>query len=344
MRIPSEVPVISRERAMARIAGGLVAAPLLGGGAAMAQTPRSIGVGLTSGTAAEWPTYAADEFGFFKRYGIAPSLIVIGSVAATAQQLVAGSLDLGEISSTQIVEAVQGGAKLRYFCERMSTPPYSFVAQKQYKKYADLKGKLLIIGGVNDITVIFTQKMLASGGMKMSDVDFVYAGGTADRYAALKSGSVAAAILFPPFDFRAVDEGYSLLGTLAQVMPPFPFVGWATTDGYAQKNSDLVVAFTKGYLRGVHWLHDPSNRQRAIDLLVKRTNTAPDDAAKSYDVLVAKDRNIFPDSGVTAPRTFATVLDALAQIKILTPPLPPPSNFFDNQYVERANAQLKSER
>ena len=188
------------------------AAPALVRGRASAQNVRPISVGLTSKTAAQWPTYAADQQGFFKRFNLDPSFIVVGAAAATAQQLTAGSLDVGEGSSTQVVLAVQGGAKMRYFCEEMSTPPYSFVAQKQYKKYADLKGKTLIIGGPTDITYIFTEKMLASGGLKMSDVDFTYAGATGERYAALKSGGVAGAILFPPFDFRAVDEGYSLLG------------------------------------------------------------------------------------------------------------------------------------
>src|SRR5579871_4933365 len=136
----------NRRRLIAGLAAAS-AAPVILPGRAGAQGVRSITVGLTSPTAAEWPTYAADEFGYFKRFNLNPGFVMVGSVAATAQQIVAGSLDIGEISSTQIVEAVQGGAKMRYFCERMSTPPYSFVAQKQYKKYADLKGKTLIIGG-----------------------------------------------------------------------------------------------------------------------------------------------------------------------------------------------------
>ncbi len=334
--------MINRRRLTAGLAA-LGAAPALLRSSALAQNERPIAVGLTSRTAAQWPTSAADELGYFKRFNLNPSFIVTGAAAGIAQQLVAGSLDVGEGSSTQTVLAVQGGAKLRYFCEEMSTPPYSFVAQKQYKTYADLKGKTLIIGGPTDITVLFTEKMLASDGVKMSDVDFTYAGGTADRYAALKSGSVAGAILFPPFDFRAIDEGYSLLGTLGQAMPPFPFVGWAATDAYAQSHVSMIVDFTKAYLLGVRWVTNPANRQAAIDLLVKRTNTSPDDAAKSYDVLVTKN-HAFPATGATVPQTFATVITALAQLKVLTPPLPPPTNFFDNRYVNQAIAELSRGR
>jgi len=306
-----------------------------------AQTLRTVSLGLISPTAAMWPTFVGQELDVYKRYGLDPNFIFVGSVANCAQQLVAGGLDLGEVSSTQVIEATQGGGALRYVLEETDNPKYTFLAQKQYKKYADLKGKLVIIGGVNDITVIFTRKMFASGGLKFEDVDFTYAGGTADRYAALKSGSVAAAILAPPFSFRAASEGYTVLGTLSDVMPSFPFVGWAATDAYTRAHPDVVIAFIKAQLRATRWLTDPANRTKVIDILVKRSNASPDDAAKSYTEFVTG--KSFSANGQTTPKTFATVLDALAQLKVLTPPLPPPTNFFDNRFVDRATAELARE-
>jgi NitT/TauT family transport system substrate-binding protein len=303
---------------------------------------REINLGLISPTASMWPTFVAQDLDLYKRYGLNPSFIFVGSVAACAQQLIAGSLDVGEISSTQIVEAVKNGATLRYFLQEVVNPPYSFLAQKQYHRYADLKGKLLMIGGPTDITVIFTEKMLASGGLKMSDVDFTYAGGTADRYAALHSGSIAAAILAPPFSFRAANEGYNLLGRLKDVMPPFPFVGWAATDAYMGAHSDQLIQFSKVQLRATRWLNDPANKAKAIDILIRRANANPDDAAKSYDEYMVS-MKAFPNAGETTPQTFSRVMDALAQIKILTPPLPPPTNYYDNRFVLQASAQLARE-
>ena len=67
-------------------------------------------------------------------------------------------------------------------------------------------------------------------------------------------------------------------------MPPFPFVGWAATDAFAQSHVQTIVDFTKAYLLGVRWVTNPANRQAAIDLLVKNTNSGPADAAKTYDV------------------------------------------------------------
>jgi NitT/TauT family transport system substrate-binding protein len=328
---------VSRRTILAGAAAAGLAAPL----PAAAQVLREITVGTTPPTAASWPTLVAEELGYFKRYRLDPKFIFIGSVASIAQQAIAGSIDFGEMSSAAVVEAVKNGANLRYFCESTSTPPYAFLAQKEYKKYTDLKGKLVIIGGPADITVIFTEKMFASGGLKMSDVDFTYAGATTDRYAALKSGSVAAAILFPPLAFRAADEGYSVLGQLASVLPEFPFGGFVSTDKYAQAHPDVLTDFAKAHMRGQRWINDPANRTRAIEILVKRSNVSLEDAGKTYDLFTRS--KVFAGVGVIQPRRFQLVLDALANLKIITPPLPAPTAFFDNRYAEEAGAQLRRE-
>ena len=326
---------VSRRTILAGAAVAGLAAPL----PLAAQALREITVGTTPPSAASWPTFAAEELGYFKRYRLDPKIINIGSVASIVQQAIAGSIDFGEMSSAAIVEAVKNGATVRYFCESTSTPPYAFLAQKEYKRYADLKGKTVIIGGPADITIIFTEKMFASGGLKLSDVDFTYAGATVDRYAALKSGSVAAAILFPPFAFRAANEGYNVLGTLTAVLPEFPFgVGpRPTIRPSPSRHSDRLG---QGYLRAQRWITDPVNRARAIEILARRTNSSPEDAAQSYDLFVKA--KVFTSRGVIQPRRFQLVIDALANIKILTPPLPPPTAFFDNRYAER-RAQLAGE-
>ena len=308
---------------------------------AFAQTLHDINIGLISPTAAMWPTFIAQEFDLYKHYGLNPGFIFVGSVAACSQQLVAGALDVGEVSSTSVVQAAKNGAALKYVLQEVTNPPYSFLAQKQYKRYADLKGKLIMIGGPTDITVLFTQKMLASDGVKMSDVDFTYSGGTADRYAALRSGSIAAAILAPPFNFRAANEGYTLLGRLKDVLPPFPFTGWGATDAYMAAHGDVLVAFNKVQLRATKWLVDPANRTKAIDVLVKRGNAAPDDAAKSYDEYIGT--KAFSTNGETGPQTFAPVVTALTDLKSVTPPLPPLSSYYENRFAAQANAQLARE-
>jgi ABC-type nitrate/sulfonate/bicarbonate transport system substrate-binding protein len=309
---------------------------------ARAQANRTIAIAEVAASAANWPSLVCQELGFYKRYNVDVQPSLVNSIASAAQQLIAGACDMTGLSTTQYIETVTAGASLKFFCNQVTTPPYSLIAQKQFKKYADLRGTTIIIGGMNDITHIFIDKMMASGGVKPDQFDLIYAGATPDRYSALRSGSVAAALLFPPFDFRAIDEGYSNIGSLPDVMPPFPFTGWTVRTDFLAKNAALVVDFTKAYLRGARWVNDPANRAKAIDLLLSRTNVSRSDAQRSYDELVGKYR-IFPSDGATTDRSISIVIDALAELKILKPPLPRPGSFYDNSIVRRAVAELARE-
>jgi NitT/TauT family transport system substrate-binding protein len=324
--------------------GALVALLVASALPASAQAPamQQLDVGLTSKTATDWPLYVSDSLGFFKRYGVNPNFIVVGSAAGNAQQLAAGSLGIGETSSTQIVEAIQGGAPITYAVNQVVTPPYSMMAKKEIKTLAQLKGKLIIIGGVNDITHVFLDAMLKPTGLKPEDYTLTYAGGTIERYAALKSGSVDAAMLFPPLDFLATADGFSNLGNVQSVLPSFPFDGFAVNTKWAAAHTPLVVAFLKGYLQGLRWLYNPANKAQAVQILAQSTNTTPDNGAKAYDEFFVR-LNAFSRDGRSKPADFQRVISALGVMKVLDAPLPPPAKFYDNRWIDRANAELAKE-
>ncbi len=328
-------------------ARGLLCAALLAltAGSALpagAQTTQPIDVGLTAKTATDWPLFVSDSLGFFKKYGVSPNFIVVGSAAANAQQLAAGSLGIGETSSTQIVEAIQGGAPIKYAVNQVITPPYSLMAKKEIKSLSQLKGKLIIIGGVNDITHVFLDAMLKNTGLKPDDYTLTYAGGTNERYAALKSGSVDAAILFPPIDFLAMADGYTNLGNVQTYLPSFPFDGFAVNSKWADAHTPLLVAFLKGYLQGLRWLYNPANKAQAVAILAAATNTNPENGAKSYDEFFVK-LKAFSQNGRSNSADFQKVIGALSAMKVLDAPLPDPGKFYDNRYIDRANAELAKE-
>jgi NitT/TauT family transport system substrate-binding protein len=244
-----------------------------------AQTLQTIDVGVTGKTAGEWGMLVADALGFYKRFGVSPNFISVGSVAATAQQLAAGSLALGELSSTQDIEAIQGGAPIVWVLNTVITPPYSLMAKKEIRSLAQLKGKTIILGGVNDITLVFFNAMMKPTGLTPDDYILTYAGVTTERYAALKSGSVDAAMLFPPMNFVAESDGYVNIGDLEKVLPEFPFGGFAVNRAWAQTHGELLTAYLKGYLTAMRWLYDPANRVQAIQILIQGTGANPAIAA-----------------------------------------------------------------
>ena len=89
------------------------------------------------------------------------------------------------------------------------------------------------------MTLIYMEAFIGSAGLKASDLDFVYAKATPDRLAALLSGGVDAAILYPPSTFRAGAVGYTYLGDIETYLKDFPFTVWAANTNWAAKNGRL---------------------------------------------------------------------------------------------------------
>ena len=86
--------------------------------------------------------------------------------------------------------------------------PYSIMTVPNITTAADMKGKRIILPFPKDLLTIVWNRWLTEKGMRPDDVEQVYAGATPNRLAALVSGTVQAALLTQPFDFRAAADGY----------------------------------------------------------------------------------------------------------------------------------------
>src|SRR5262249_46394314 len=149
-------------------------------GRARAQATQSIVLGYTGRTATDWPTYVAQRAGFFAQSGLSPDVVVVGSAAAVAQQLAAGSLGIAEISTTQLIEAVEGGAPITAIAAIFSTAPYWILGKKGMASINQLKGKTIVVGGPNDITRVFVDAILERHGLQPDDYTLTFLGTTSD--------------------------------------------------------------------------------------------------------------------------------------------------------------------
>ena len=322
----------SRSRRGAALVVALAVAAVFCGGGARAQT--KIVAGMVAHGPPQWPQYIAEEFGWFKQDKIDLDLVTVGG-GGTAQ-VAAGSLNIAHSGYPDFARAALQGAPLRIVISDFTGSPYGVFAKPAIKTIADLKGKLISIGGPNDITLIYIKPFLASAGLKTSDVDFVYAKAAGDRFAALASGAVDAAILNPPTYFKAIEAKLSALGDTKPYAEGVPFTVWGANSAWAAAHRDALVAFARDYKRGVAWLYDPAHRQRAIDILVKHAKQDPKDSAQAYDYLVAK-LKLFGTDGDVSDATFAKMADGLAEIGTIKPPYPPKSAIFDGSFVQAAH-------
>src|SRR6266481_4275855 len=216
--------------------------------------------GFVSHGALQWPEYIATEFGWFKENGVDVDMVVVG--AGAAQQVAAGALNLGYTGFPDFIRAIDQGAPVKIVINAITAPPYAVYSKPAIKKIADLKGKTVSIGGTKDVTLIYMEAFIGSAGLKASDLDFVYAKATQDRLAALLSGGVDAAILYPPSTFRAEAAGYTYLGDIETYLRNFPFTVWAANTTWAAKNGEALLGYIRAYSRAVRWLYDSKTRIR----------------------------------------------------------------------------------
>src|SRR5262249_19073899 len=156
------------------IAGLSLAAALLASPAGAAETVTIGTVG--QGSATNWPTYIAVAKGYFEAEGIKPDFVYTPGNAPLVQQLAAGSLDVA-LSSGLVdpLRAIDKGAPVVIVGLEMQSPPYALLAKPGIGSLADLKGKLISLGGPKDITRIFVERMLAPHGVKSRQVHIILA-------------------------------------------------------------------------------------------------------------------------------------------------------------------------
>jgi NitT/TauT family transport system substrate-binding protein len=331
-----------RRSALLLSAVGAAAPFFFGASRASGQTnsaPTNVTVVQTTRSVQDWALDVAQSEGMFAANGLHVDVIVAGSSAAVAQQLAAGSADIGSVSTTQVVEAILGGAPLVQILKNVVTSPYTLVGRKGITSVEQLRGKTIMIGGPNDITRVFMDKLLAAHGRNNGDFTYTYAGAPSTRYAALLAGAIDATPLLPPVTYSAVSQGYKVLDDTRKYFPNFPTSGYTTHNPWATTHRPVVVAFIKSFLQGVAWLYEPANKTKALQILEETTNTKPDDALRTYEQYMRE--QLLSRNGRYENGEFAQVVSMLVQTKQIPGPPPPANRFVDDSYADEAARQLK---
>jgi ABC-type nitrate/sulfonate/bicarbonate transport system substrate-binding protein len=291
---------------------------------------KTIRYGAAALTAVSWPSFIAEDKGFNSQEGVKLEATLLGSPNATALALVGGSVDLIETTFDSAIRAVEQGAAVTIIGSQMLRFPQAIAAVA--KTPAELKGKRIMMPTSTDGTTILFKKWLATQGFKPEDFQFVYGGGSPERYAALKSGNAEAGLLSPPFLFSAFHDGRFNLFDLSTVttVGQTAFVAqkkWLQDDGTAPR------AFLRAYSRAIDWLYDPANKEEAIDVLARVTKTERAVAAETYDYY-QRIQPYVKNAGVPDVAMQGD-LDIIVEQGDLKSPPPPLSKYLDLSYLPK---------
>ncbi|MBM4296531.1 MAG: ABC transporter substrate-binding protein, partial [Deltaproteobacteria bacterium] len=189
------------------------------------------------------------------------------------------------------------------FCD---VSPWVLVTNKDINKPQDLIGKTVALSGVRTSPYYFFQAFLKKFEINDKDIFTINTGGTADSFRALTSNRVAATVVTPPFDDKAVSLGYKKfmqLGELADI----PYVGLTTSQNEIKTNRESVRRTVAAVMDSVAWLR--ANRAESAKMIVDKFKVSQQEAENTYATLI----RIMNKDGRMNPKVARGYLDLLRQ-------------------------------
>jgi ABC-type nitrate/sulfonate/bicarbonate transport system substrate-binding protein len=288
------------------------------------------------------PIWAAQRQGFFEGNGVTVQLSYTPSSEVLITGLFDGRFDiaLATIDNFIAYQEGQGEAKLPAEPDLFSFIGgdggfLSIVASPGVKSFADLKGKTLSVDAMTNGLAFVLRELLARNGLAESDVKFVRAGGTPNRYRDLIAGKHDATLLRTPFELLAKNRGFNQLAT-AESLGAYEGTVGATRRSWAADHQAALIGFMRGYRAGVEWVYDRTNRDVAEALLVANIrDMTPALAKQSYELLLADKGGLARDAALDI-EGIRTVLRLRSKFGTPQRELGSPEKYIDLGYYEKA--------
>ncbi len=310
-----------------------------------AQTPKRLELIVFAG-GFNWPIWAAQTQGYFAQNGVEVHLTPTPGSEFQLKSLIEGKFDLGMTAIDNVIayQEGQGEAQVEVKPELFAFMGgdngfLRLVTVPEVKTYADLKGKVLTVDARTTGYAFVLEKMLQKGGLKDSDYDLVKAGGVLARFEDLMQQKHAGTLLLSPFEVPAQAKGFTLLGSAIDVLGHYQGLVGATRRSWAREHQPELIGFIRGYVAGLAWLYDRTNKEAAIALFrANLPNMSPELGAKSYDILLAP-KGGFARKAEIDMKGVRTVLALRSEYGEPKKALADPGKYIDLSYYKKAMAK-----
>jgi ABC-type nitrate/sulfonate/bicarbonate transport system substrate-binding protein len=224
------------------------------------------------------PLYIARQQGYFATQGLdieitytAGSLPQLAGLAGGAYQLIQTAPDnvinvdnnpaafgLDPAAAPHILMLLGG-----------SVGPLSVYAQPAITAVDHLRGTVLGVDNPTSGFALVLRDMLARNGLMLErDYSLTVSGGTSNRLDALKSGSVTATILYPPFDAQATQASFTRLATSTDYYPAYASLATAGLQSWIEQHTGEVTSYISAYLQALHWIYNPTHANEVQRVIV----------------------------------------------------------------------------
>ena len=282
--------------------------------------------------------YVAEAKGFFKDEGLENETIAIGGPAAIAA-LVSGNIDFSGAGGSGLRAATKG-AELKAVLYQTEKVTWFFVVHPSIKQVSDLKGKKIAVGLIGDSEDRFSTMFVERAGLSAKDITRIPMGTSSGaRIAAIKSGSLQAAVLDPGGMIVAEKEGLHSLGFLGDLFP-LPFQGYVVTDKKIAENPGQIKRWVRAMVRALMFLRD--RPEESADVGLKKLQLGNINRAMLIEATKAYTQAFAPGvPGLPSAQGIKNILEYEIREPMKMAEPPPVQRILDLHFVEEVKKELE---
>jgi ABC-type nitrate/sulfonate/bicarbonate transport system substrate-binding protein len=271
--------------------------------AALAQSRglRKVHVGVPAISMGNIIIYFSREAKIYEKHGLDAEPVAMSGSGIASRALIAGSVLISPIATPAVISAVLAGADLVILGHTMPGVIQSLVVRPDIKRADDLKGKTIGVTTFGSLGDFLVRYLARRQGLN-PDKDFALRqiGADAERYIALRQGSIQAATLGFPTYAMAQREGFQILWDFFKDVE-YPWSEIATTRTLIKQDRDLVRRYMRAHLEGIaRFKQEPDLAKNVIKKMLRIDDEAL--AQESWE-LFAKHRLAAPYPNIKGMKT-----------------------------------------
>jgi NitT/TauT family transport system substrate-binding protein len=282
--------------------------------------------------------FVAEAKGFFKDEGLENETIVIGGPAAIAA-LVSGNVDFSGAGGSGLRAAAKG-APLKAIMYQTEKVTWYFVVDPSIKQVKDLRGKKIAVGLIGDSEDRFSTMFVERGGLSAKDITRIPMGtNSGARIAAIKAGSLQAAVLDPAGMIVAEKEGLKSLSYLGDLFP-LPFQGYVVTEKKIADNPEQIKRWLRAMMRSLIFLREHPEESATIG--IKKLQLGNINRAMLIEATKAYVQAFAPGvPGVPSAEGIRNILEYEVRVPMKMNETLPAQRLMELRFVEEVKKELE---
>lgn len=242
---------------------------------ALAQELQKINLGYSGTGITQYTLEIARRQGLFRKNGLDPVIVYVGSGSLLGQALIGGSFDIAFSQGSESVQAKLRGADMRIIAAVANHFNHVFLSHPSITSLKQLKGKRVAVSRFGSGSHFMTDLLVKEAGLDpKKDVSVLQIGNSSSRMAAIMVQSVDATIMAADFVPLAKKQGFNILADLADTNLEYPFLTFHMMEPVIERNPKMVKAFIKSISEGIRVLKTDRNAAKAAIQAALKTNDA----------------------------------------------------------------------